>query len=270
MLSKENSPTLTIPDLENKCLTTPKDFLIKSQSELTIRDLSKTSNALFPFIGAMFIKLNTLAGIKQNITEQDMTDIKNLVFMYFKGLSVVEIYKAFELERFGLYDNKTDHFQLFNATYVSEVLKKYQKWKQDKKIEWNITKESVPLLPEMSDVQKKKIHYDSLCATYERLKNDGYDEMAWLVYPYIKNKLTLTSEQRKNIYKQEEVKYINELKQNGSKSDYQKAIGFPKHEQTGRYNSAVQTQCQIRMVIEFVKPHLATLETFLKAIGYEE
>ena len=258
-----------IHDLESRCLTTPKEFLIKMQYEPTISQLSKQPS-LFTFIGAMFIKINTLAGIKHNITEQDMADIKNLVFLYFKGLSLADIYKAFELERYGMYSEKTDHFQLFNSEYVSKVLHKYQKWKQEKKIELNITKNSVALLPEMSEVQKKKIHYDSLCATYDRIKSDGYDEMAWLVYPYIKNKLTLTAEERRNIYKQEEVKYINGLKQSGSKSDYQKAIGFPKHEQTGRYDSAVQTQCQIRMVLEFIEPHLATLETFLKAIGYEE
>ncbi len=268
MPSNVNKPALMIPDLESRCLTTPKEFLIKMQNEPTISQLSKQPS-LFTFIGAMFIKLNTLAGIKHNITEQDMADIKNLVFIYFKGLSLADIYKAFELERFGMYDNKTDHFQLFNSVYVSEVLKKYQKWKQSKKIELNITKESVPLFPEMSEVQKKKIAYDSLCATYDRIKKDGFDEMAWLIYDRIKNKITLSAEERKNIYKQEEVRYINELKQSGSKSDYQKAIGFPKHAQTGRYDSAVQTQCKIRMVLEFVKPHLATLETFLNAIGYE-
>jgi len=268
--SSENLPTLTIPAIENKCLTTPKDFLIKMQHEQTIGEIAKSNNALFPFIGAMFIKLNILAGIKQNITEQDMTDIKNLVFIYFKGLSLVEIYKAFELERYGMYDNKTDHFQLFNSTYVSEILKKYQKWKQQKKIELNITKESKPLLPEMSEVQRKKIHYDSLCATYERIKENGYDEMAWLIYPYIEKKLTLTPEEKKDIYKQEEVKYLNALRNSDKKSDRYEFRTFPKHEQTGRYNSVVQTQCKIRMVIEYVKPHLATLEAFLQAIGYKE
>lgn len=264
-----SNPALTIPEIENKCLTSVKDFLIKVQSEPTIGQLSNHPN-LFLFIGSLLIKINTMAGIKHSITDLDMADIKNLIFMYFKALSLADIYKAFELERFGMYDNKTDHFQLFNSEYVSQILKKYQKWKQIKKVELNITKESVPILPEISEVQKKKIHYDSLCATYERIRNDGYDEMAWLLYDKIKNKINLSAAERKNIYKQEEVKYINELKQSGNKSNYHKAIGFPKYEQTKSYNPAIQTRCKIRMVLEFVAPHLASLETFLKAIGYEE
>lgn len=221
-------------------------------------------------IGNTITSISILAGIKSAIDDLNKADIVDMLFNTFSDLSLEEIYFAFKNERYGNYEQKTKHFDLMNADYISEILKKYRIWKRTKKIEHNISKESQLKLPEISEVKKKKDHYDSLCATYERIKERGYDEMAWLIYPYIKNKLTLTIQQKKDIYKQEEVKYINELKSTGIKSDYHKAIGFPKHEQTGRYNPAITTQCQIRMVIEFVKPHLATLETFLKAIGYEE
>lgn len=261
--------SLTLTEIENKCISSNVEFLKKAQYYDTIFK-RRNEEGFFQLLGITLSKIAALGGINTGMDSLIKSDIANMLFTSFNELSIDEIYFAFQKERYGEYEERTKHFNLFNTEYVSEVLKKYIVWKRSKRIEHNITKESVPLLPEMSEVQKKKIAYDSLCATYDRIKNDGFDEMAWLIYDRIKNKITLSAEERKNIYKQEEVKYINELKTSGDKSDYQKAIGFSKHEQTGRYNSAVQTQCKNRMVLEFVAPHLATLETFLKAIGYED
>ena len=258
-----------ISEIQNRCLTSSVEFLKKSQHYPSIKQ-SRNNEGFLTLVGNVISAVSILAGIKSPIDDLNKADIVDMLFSSFSDFSIEDIYFAFKNERYGAYNDKTKHFDLMNADYISEILKKYRVWKRIKKVEHNISSNSVALLPEMSDVQKKKIHYDSLCATYERIKNDGYDEMAWLVFPYIKNKITLTIEEKKAIYKQEEVKYLNALKQSDKKSDRYEFKTFPKHEQTGRYNSAVQTQCQIRMVIEFVKPHLATLETFLKAIGYEE
>lgn len=51
-----------------------------------------------------------------------------MILKFYGNLSLEEIVYAFELERYNQLDPKTEHFQLFNAEYVSTVLKKYKNW----------------------------------------------------------------------------------------------------------------------------------------------
>lgn len=221
-------------------------------------------------IGAVLTKIASLGGINSEIDDLTRTDITIMLFSKFKTLSIDEIYFAFQIERYGEYEQKTNHYNLFNAVYVSDVLKKYIEWKKNKKKEHNITPDSKTLLPEISQTQKEQIHYESIKTTYERLKHHGYDDMAWLLYPYIEGKITLSKEEKKKIYKQEEKRYLEELKRSSNKNDRQKFKVYPKHEQTGRYDSVIQTKCKNRAFIDYTKDHLQTLEIFLKRIGYEK
>jgi len=75
----------------------------------------------------------------------------------FHTLTVEEIYKAFELERFGSYDTKTEHYQLFNAVYVSDILKKYCEWKTNQKIELNYQNPKIEEKPVISEEEKRNI-----------------------------------------------------------------------------------------------------------------
>lgn len=220
-------------------------------------------------IGATLTKIASLGGITNEMDSLTRQDIVTMLFSSFKTLSIDEIYFAFQKERYGEYDNKTSHYNLFNADYVSEVLKKYKNWKKDKKSEYNITPDSQILLPEINQSQKDQIHYESLKKTYEQIKATGYDDMAWLIYPYIEGKITLTKEDKQKIYRQEEKKYLEELRTSFNKSDRARFKSYPKQEQTGRYDSAIQSRCKTRAVVDYVKDHLATLETFLTAIGYK-
>ena len=78
-------------------------------------------------IAKVLIEASTLIGIKHAITELDKVDLVELILMRFKHLSLEEVSYAFKLERYGVYDDKTDHFHHFNADYVSRILEKYQK-----------------------------------------------------------------------------------------------------------------------------------------------
>lgn len=76
----------------------------------------------------VIVKISNLTGIKNAISDINKQDIIKLIDTRFKNLSLEEINYAFELERFGKLEPRTQHFQLFNAEYVSEVLGKYKKW----------------------------------------------------------------------------------------------------------------------------------------------
>jgi hypothetical protein len=70
-------------------------------------------------------------GIKDAVPTHNKTEIVELILSVFKNLSFDELYFAFKMERFGVLGDKTEHFQLFNASYVSDVLKKYIEWKRE-------------------------------------------------------------------------------------------------------------------------------------------
>jgi hypothetical protein len=71
-----------------------------------------------------------------------------MLFTSCSDLIIDEIYKAFELERYGEYGIKTEHFQLFNADYIAKILAKYREWKLQIKTQHNI---SLALLKEKNE-----------------------------------------------------------------------------------------------------------------------
>jgi hypothetical protein len=90
--------------------------------------------------------------IKDPVEPNFKKDIKELILMRFKNLSFDELYYAFKLERYGVYDVKTEHYQSFDATYVSAVLDKYVLWKREMKNRHQVAEQKE--LPKMSDAEK--------------------------------------------------------------------------------------------------------------------
>ena len=66
--------------------------------------------------------------IKNPVETYVKQDIVNMLSGFGGNLSFEEIIKAFELERHGVYKERTEHFQLFDCNYISQILKKYQNW----------------------------------------------------------------------------------------------------------------------------------------------
>lgn len=126
-------------------------------------------------LAPILIKICVLAGIKNEIDQFTKRDIMNMLFTRFKNLSTADIWKAFELERYGVYDEKTEHFQLFDSNYVATVLKKYQEWKQREKTMINYKPPTLEenLLPEISDSQKKQIITDAIIKSFTYFKENG-------------------------------------------------------------------------------------------------
>ena len=81
-------------------------------------------------IGAIIAQHAAFIGFKGEIDPLNKSDISGMILSRFSSLSLEELYKAFQMERYGEFDTRTEHYQLINAPYVCEILKKYKDWLQ--------------------------------------------------------------------------------------------------------------------------------------------
>lgn len=79
-------------------------------------------------IGTIIAQHAALIGLKGEIDPLNKSDISGMILSRFSSLSLEELYKAFQMERYGEFDTRTEHYQLINAPYISEILKKYKDW----------------------------------------------------------------------------------------------------------------------------------------------
>ena len=136
--NQENRVAVVIANIEQKPITTSLAF-VKSISETPKIKDRKTEVDIQPLIWVMLVKIAALSGVKDTIDDFNKSDILKMIFTSFSDLTVEEIYQAFSLERYSQYEVKTEHFQLFNAEYVSTILKKYKQWRTNVKILHNLT-----------------------------------------------------------------------------------------------------------------------------------
>ncbi|MDB0613815.1 hypothetical protein [Tenacibaculum maritimum] len=144
-------------------------FARKSVELVKIRDLDKKS--IGEGFSMLFTKISNLAGIKEPISQINKSDIGEMILMRFKGLSLEEIDYAFKLERYGVYDDKTQHFQLFDADYVSTILNKYRDWLQKTRFNNNIPITAKKLEEKkFTEEEKKTILEQGVQRMYEEYK----------------------------------------------------------------------------------------------------
>lgn len=155
---------------EQKCIATPVQFLKSNLENKKIRDRS-TEPDIKPLIGTMLIKIGTLSGIKNEIDFMIGQDILKMIFGTYADLTLEEICKAFELERYGSFEDKTEHFQLFNADYIAKILKKYRKWKQDMKTRHDITANNNKQLEAITASQKETILINGVQRVFDEYKS---------------------------------------------------------------------------------------------------
>ena len=104
----------------------PLHFAQQAPTFSPIRTLPKEHTRAL--LGAIITQHALLVGIQGRISPLHKEDILRLVASQFAYLSLEEIYKALQLERYGAYGEHTQHYQLVNATYLSQILAKYQDW----------------------------------------------------------------------------------------------------------------------------------------------
>lgn len=138
--NQENRVAVVVEQMEQKPITTSLAFVKSIPNTIKIKD-RKTEIDIQPLIWILLVKIAALAGIKDAIDDFNKSDIMKMVFTSFSDLSIEEVHKAFSLERYSQYEVKTEHFQLFNAEYVSTILKKYKQWRLNVKIQHNLTAE---------------------------------------------------------------------------------------------------------------------------------
>lgn len=155
-IQQESRAIQYIALIEEKCNFGPIQFLKLNFQNKKIRERN-TEPDIKILIATMLTKILTLSGIKNEIDSLIAQDIIKMIFSTYGDLTLEEIYKAFELERYGSFDDKTEHFQLFNTDYIAKVLKKYKSWKHNMKIHHDITPNFNNGLAEISESQKEEI-----------------------------------------------------------------------------------------------------------------
>lgn len=160
----------------------------------------------------------TLSGIKSEISKADMADIVKMILKRFKQLSFEDIGIAFEMERYNEYDEKTQHFNLFNAEYVSAILKKYQKWKSKYRNDHNLSiSVDIPKV-EFDDSEYYELIYDEVKSGFTSKAGIYFDAMAKknLFKPIPKSEYLNTIERVKAME-------IQKLRQSNSRADRTRA-----------------------------------------------
>jgi hypothetical protein len=143
-------------------------FLKSNLDNKKIRERA-TEPDIKTIIGAMLIKIGALAGIKNEIEYLIGKDILKMLLSTYADLTLEELYMAFELERYGGLEDKTEHFQLFNADYIAKILKKYKKWKINIKTHHDLTPDTMKTA-EITEGKKELIMINGVNRLYQEYK----------------------------------------------------------------------------------------------------
>lgn len=113
---------------------------ITSQVKIREADGYELNKAFSHFL----VEITNRLGIKDAVNSYDKSDMLELILTKYKNLSFDEVKYAFKMERFGNLGERIEHYQLFNAEFVSKVLDKYVEWKRKIKQEHNISELKKP------------------------------------------------------------------------------------------------------------------------------
>lgn len=161
--NQQEQAMVAIEQIEKKTSYSPIEFLKSNYDNKKVRERKNEPNIMMVF-SVLFNKIMGMAGISTRLDEFNATDITKMIFNLHSELTIEEIYKAFELERHFGYEEKTEHYNLFNADYISKIFMKYKKWKQNQKHIHNISPPKQ--IPEMTDSEKKQIIDNGIIRKY--------------------------------------------------------------------------------------------------------
>ena len=121
-------------------------------------------------IGSIIAQHAALIGIKGEIDPINKSDISEMILSRFPSLSLEELYKAFQMERYGDFGVRTEHYQLINAPYVCEILKKYKDWLRNTR---QVTSQDKRKIPAPNDEALSEEEKDArFIANVQRYYND--------------------------------------------------------------------------------------------------
>jgi hypothetical protein len=155
--------------VESSLALSNSEFLKNSYSFMKVRELKKDVNFNF-LVAGWATRTALLMGIKEPIPQFTKADIMTMITSYWNMLSIEDMVKAFEMERFNQFKEQTEHFQLFDANYISKIFKKYAEWKSKTKIEMNISNESEEM--ELSQEAKDNLVREQINNSYIAYMDD--------------------------------------------------------------------------------------------------
>jgi hypothetical protein len=174
-LSNEENYFISKREEVSNIISLPTKSFLQSSYDFKKISVIKNEPNFVMLIAGWCTQTATLMQVKNPIDYFIKQDIINMLTGYWSILSFEELIKAFELERFGAYKEKTEHYQLFDCNYISQVLKKYQQWKRDNKTELKI--EPINEVKEITEIEKKQIMKDAVNKKYnEFLQSNDIEE----------------------------------------------------------------------------------------------
>jgi hypothetical protein len=217
---------------EGKRQLSPISFLNDVKNQVKIRDIDTESIEFRNQLGFFFTKTNNFLGIKESILDVNKTDIKELILIRFKGLSLNELDYAFKMERYGEFGKRVEHFQLFNAEYCAKVIDRYLSWKEFKRKN-NIN--TVNVIKEISEQEKTNKENDIIIRYLETYDKERFIYEDYFYVYDILDKRGFMSKDRK--YKE---------------SVYKDAIYLLKQEQNDRKASSLEERRSIKSTLKII------------------
>ena len=125
-------------------------------------------------LGAIIVQHATLIGFKGLIDPVQKEDIIKLIQSRFFTLSIEEIYKALQMERYREFDTRTEHYQLINASYICEILEKYKEWLRNTRQTHHLSNSlPSPKEEELSEEEKEAKFIANIQHFYNDFKQNG-------------------------------------------------------------------------------------------------
>lgn len=259
-----------VQKIELNCELSKVEFLKLTYNLIKIKEISNEPN-FKELLGAVLVKISILSGIKGEIDDFIKQDISKMILSSFKELSIDEICKAFELERYGQYEAKTDHFQLFDSNYISQILKKYKNWKNKERIELNIIAPIKNI--EISEKEKSYIELNMHKMIFDEIKDNGFSSSAWHLYTDLElsGKIKPSPEEKSKLYKEQ--LRIYEIEEKALiRNKYSITMSKPylnnlTDKITGKKPiESVSNKCRSILVSKYMKKFTLDFETFKKEI----
>ena len=124
-------------------------------------------------IGTIIAQHAALIGFKGEIDPINKSDISGMILSLFSSLSLEELYKSLQMERYGDFGVRTEHYQLINAPYVCEILKKYKEWLRNTRQANNLPMSLPAPKEELSEEEKEARFRESVQHFYNDFKQTG-------------------------------------------------------------------------------------------------
>lgn len=258
-------------EINSSLILSDKSFLQKSTEFTKMLELKKDPNFIFLIVG-WIAQTSILMQIKNPIDTFIKQDIVNMLTSYWSNLSMEELIKAFELERVGAYNERTEHFQLFDSTYISKILHKYQKWKRELKTEHNITSQAQSDSIEISKEERQKIREEFVIHLFNEIKSSGYTFDAHLIYKELeeKGKLVIGNSRKADVYKKQYEKVLFQLKamnlKKPTKELKEQIKSMEEINSKGKFVNRVVEECRALSVCEYLSDYLENINEFKNAL----